>query len=75
MIEYAKTTEKYNKRMFIVSMALIIAMTIIVVSACITIDSLNDNMKRLSVEQWESYMSQDYYYPDITQTQEVEVNK
>lgn len=84
-MELLEKSNRNEQRLFIVALACVISIVIIGVTAFVTVNTMHrrgletvegmhQELKQLSVEQWNAYMDQDYYYPDITQTQEVEVN-
>lgn len=72
---YSINTDKYNQRFFVLSLVAWAICLIVIVCTLITICHLNSNMKDMSVKQWETYMTTDYYYPDMMQEQKVEVNQ
>ena len=74
MIKFAENTDKYNKRLYFIIIGLMVLILAQGFYSNVTIQKLNTNMTEMSVNQWSSYMTADYYYPDLSQVQEVKVN-
>lgn len=71
---YAERIEKYNKRFYTLCLVLVGALLAVCIGGLTTINSINSRMAEMSVNQWETYMEADYYYPAINQEQKVEVS-
>lgn len=69
--KYANLTERYNKRMFITTMALILAVVLVFTISMCVVSSMSRRSNQMSVDYWHEYLSTDYDYGTITQTTEV----
>lgn len=72
-IEIVKYFDKYNKKLFIVTLIALLSSVVITICLSLTLILMNNAQCAKEVEQTRLYFETDYDYGTITQTTDVEI--